>query len=73
MGFSNIILLNLAAFTLAEPMPQATTDSGSSPSDVASMSDDLASLSSIQSVMSGMPTLDPSAESVILTAIPTGV
>ena len=78
MFLSNAALLGLAALALADPIPQAavTTDVGSSPSEIsglASMSNALVSLSSLNSVFAGAPTLDPSAESVLLTAIPTGI
>lgn len=82
MFLSNILLLSLATFALGDSIPlaaattdlgSAPTDSGSSPSEAASMSEALASLSSLESLTSGMPTLGSSAESVLLTAIPTGV
>ena len=80
MFLSDILFLSLAAFVLADPLPQGAattdlgsspTDFGSSPSELASLSDSLASLSSLEALESGIPTLASSVESVLLTAIPT--
>jgi hypothetical protein len=83
-----ILLLTLVALTFAEPLPQAATtesgsaptglgsfltESGSFPSAAPSLSDVLNSLSALESLEAGMPTLNPSVESVLLTAIPSGV
>ena len=73
MGFTNIIVLGLAAYVLAEPIPQATTDPGSAETGAAYISDTLASLSSVDSVLAGAPTLAPSVLDALILAIPTGL
>ncbi len=81
MFCKRMILFGIAALALAEPIPQAaattTTDDGSSPSDLsaalASASSEAASLSIMESELSGMPTVPSSVLSVLATAIPTGV
>lgn len=81
MLYKRIILLGLAALTLAEPIPQAApttiTDDDSSLSAIsaaiASESAEIASLSGIATDFAGMPTIPYSVLSVLATAIPTGV
>lgn len=71
-----ILLLGLTAFTLtlADPIPApapAATTAMTYPTDPAGVSSMLASESSLESILSGMPTLPASVESVLLTAAPT--
>jgi hypothetical protein len=75
MYTKTLLLLSLAAAALAEPIPQATTDLDAFPTsfDSASLESQLASLTAGLSIYSDMPTLPSSIESVLATAIPTGV
>ncbi|KAE8454303.1 hypothetical protein EG329_005228 [Mollisiaceae sp. DMI_Dod_QoI] len=77
MFTKNIIILSLTAFAIADPVPrpapQATTDSlsASFPTSDLALSSELASLSSLEAVYSGMPSLPASVQSYLLTAVPT--
>lgn len=71
-----MLLLGLAAFNLvfADPIPvpaPVATTAMTYPTDPAGISSMLASESSLESILSGMPTLPASVESVLLTAAPT--
>jgi hypothetical protein len=80
MFSKTFLLLNLFAFTLAEPIPQAApTTSFSFPTGSysyslpASLQSQLSEASVLESIFSGAPTLPASIESALIAAIPTTV